>query len=132
VRYLGKWQAIIDSKCRRRGWSFVINSDMAKCDIGIALRDVCGYPAVNWKPGTKLSNLQALGLPALVSPECGYRAQASNTEFWIERSEDVSRAFDALESKDVREQISVAQQRAAPRLATLAEEYLKWLSTLRF
>lgn len=132
ARYLGKWQAIIESECRLRGWSFVINGNMAKCDIGIALRDVCGYPAMHWKPGTKLSNLQALGLPALVSPECGYRAQASNTEFWIECAEDVIHAFDALQSKDVREKISLAQQGAAPRLAPLAEDYLKWLSTLRF
>jgi hypothetical protein len=128
--YLGRWQRVIQSECDRRGWLFVVNGDMTKADIGIALRDVPGYPAGAWKPGTKLSNLQALGLPALLSPECGYREQSNGSEYWIEHPDDVAAAFNELADPDLRSLISINQQESAPRLEQVAKDYQAWLRTL--
>lgn len=130
--YLGRWRSIIQAECNDRGWSFVINGDMSRCDVGVAVRDVEGYPAKAWKPGTKLSNLQALGLPALLSDEIGYREQASGTEYWIEHPDDIGNAFDALKTPEFRSMISLRQQVAAPRLCDVAKDYAAWLSTLKF
>jgi len=103
--YLGRWRAIVQRECDKRGWVFQINGDMQNADIGIALRDGEGYAQKNWKPGTKLANIQALGIPALCSPEMGYREIANGSEHWIETADDVAIAFSALESSCAREVI---------------------------
>jgi hypothetical protein len=96
--YLGKWREIVQRECDKRGWQFQINGDMRDADIGVALRDGNGYAQRHWKPGTKLANLQALGIPALCSQECGYHEIASGSEVWIEEALDVGIAFAAVES----------------------------------
>lgn len=128
IRYLGRWQRILETECDRRGWKFEVNGDMQRVDIGVALRDNGGYPARWWKPGTKLANLQALGLPALVSPESGYNEIASGAEFWIKHPEDVLQALNTLADPDVRSAISVVQQQSAPRLESIAASYVSWLN----
>lgn len=128
--YLGRWRAVIESECRHRGWRFDINGNMQHADIGIALRDNGGYPSKWWKPGTKLANLQALGIPALCSPERGCREIASGSEYWIERPEHVAHAFDELRDVDVRAAIAAVQEPL--RLEHVAKDYRAWLSTLRF
>ena len=78
---------------------------MQSADIGIALRDGEGYAQKHWKPGTKLANIQALGIPALCSPEAGYREIANGSEHWIKTADDVAIAFSALESSCARKVI---------------------------
>jgi hypothetical protein len=131
-RYLGKWRAIIEDQCKRRGWEFVINGDLASCQIGIALRDVPGYPAPAWKANTKLANLQALGIPALCSPERGYIETRSGGERWAENRQDVERCFDAWTYSGDRKLARDAMLRAVPTLQQIAERYRTWLHQLSF
>jgi hypothetical protein len=129
-QYLGRWRSVVERECDRRGWAFRINGDMAGADIGIALRDGGGYPATWWKPGTKLANLQALGIPALCSEEAGYRDISNGTEYWIQSKEHIGEAFDALESAEMRHAISKTQQESTLRLDQVAADYKAWLKTL--
>lgn len=128
--YLGRWRQAIDVECERRGWRFVINGDMRDADIGIALRDVDGYPAGAWKSNCKLANLQALGLPALLSPEEGYKDSSNGTELWLDHAGQLGDAFDRLESAEVRSEIAALQRKTAPRLAQVGEWYAQWLNQL--
>lgn len=129
-QYLGRWRSVVQHECDKRGWVFRINGDMGLADIGIALRDGGGYPAAWWKPGTKLANLQALGIPALCSPEAGYRDIGNGTEYWIDRKERVGDAFDELASIETRRAISKVQQESVLRLDRVAADYRAWLRTL--
>lgn len=128
--YLGRWLPVIERECKARGWDFLINGDMRQADIGIALRDGGGYPAAHWKPGTKLSNLHALGIPALCTVEAGYQSVASGTEFWIEQESDITSAFDVLTERETRRRISECMRKAAIPVQKVASEYLKWLENL--
>lgn len=125
--YLGKWHKMVDAECRRRGWEFVVNGDMSSCQIGVALRDVNGYPAGAWKANTKLANLQALGIPAVISDESSYSEFGSSAQIVVKTKDDLSCAFDALESFGSRERIGVVAQKAAPRLHDVAKAYREWL-----
>jgi hypothetical protein len=126
--YLGRWESIIRRACDSLGLNFQINGDMRLADIGIALRDSGGYPARHWKPGTKLSNLHALGIPALCSPEDGYSSVASGAEFWISHEPEVKAALESLTSLEVRQKISATMQASAIRLSDVSETYKAWLS----
>jgi hypothetical protein len=128
--YLGKWFYVISDACAKMGWEFQVNGDMTKADIGIALRQTGGYPAKYWKPGTKLSNLHALGIPALCTQEAGYQSVASGMEFWIHSEKDVVSAFENLVDQKARKEISKSMLKAALPLATVAETYKAWLKTL--
>lgn len=128
--YLGRWQCLLMAECNRRGWRLQINGDMTQADIGIALRDCGGYPARYWKPGTKLSNLHALGIAALCSLEDGYLSVASGREHWIDSPQDIAAAFDALEDVSTRRSISADHRKAAVPLSQVATTYRDWLCTL--
>jgi len=130
AQYLGRWHGILQRECQARGWDFHINGDMGEADIGVALRDAGGYPARHWKPGTKLSNLQALGIPALCSPEDGAQSVASGAEFWINADQDVVDALDYLTDYHARLRISTRMRPAAIPLKLAADTYLQWLQTL--
>lgn len=127
LAHLGHWFDVIHAACNRRGWQFQVNGDMSKADIGIALRGNGGYPAKFWKPGTKLANLHALGLPAICSIEAGYSAIASGFEMWIEEDKYIDRAFDQLEPYETRLEINQVVQHCAPRLGNIAKQYKEWL-----
>ncbi len=129
-KYLGKWLDVVLEACKRMGWDFQINGDMTQADIGICLRDNGGYPARFWKPGTKLSNLHALGISALCSPEAGYHSVASGMEFWINKESDVMRAFENLADVRTRRDVSKSMLKAALPLESVAEKYKAWLKTL--
>jgi hypothetical protein len=126
VHYLGKWLPAVAKACQTRGWDFIVNCDMTQTDIGIALRDNGGYPAACWKPGTKLSNLHALGIPALCSPEQGYREVASGAEFWIHKESDINDAFDAMTHEN-RLDIADKMHSAKIELPVVAGIYKHWL-----
>lgn len=128
--YLGKWFYAISDACAKMGWEFQVNGDMTKADIGIALRQTGGYPAKYWKPGTKLSNLHALGIPALCTQEAGYQSVASGMEFWIHGEKDVTNAFENLADVKARKEISKSMLKAAITLESVADKYLAWLKAL--
>jgi hypothetical protein len=130
-RYLGRWHALIEGECAARRWEFVVNGDLSTCDIGIALRDAPGYPAGAWKSNCKLANLQALGLPAVCSPEAGYREFGSGAEWFVESRADLSRAFGCLAHVGPRARAAERMVASAPRLRDIAEVYRTWLGTLR-
>lgn len=128
--FLGRWRTILNEECAKRGWEFVENGDLSTCQIGVALRDVSGYPPGAWKANTKLANIQALGLPALVSPEQGYRDFGSSGQIEISEDDDVGVAFDRLADPRIRAEMGEAAFTATPRLATIAERYRTWLASL--
>jgi hypothetical protein len=126
--YLGRWRPALQKACAARGWEFVENGDLATCQIGVALRDVCGYPAGAWKANTKLANLQALGLPAIVSPEEGYREFGSLAQTEIVYPEHLGPALDVLAGAGIRRQLGDEAHAATPRLQDVAGTYHAWLS----
>lgn len=130
AQYLGKWHSILIRECHDRGWDFHINGDMTQADIGIALRDAGGYPARHWKPGTKLSNLHALGLPGLCTPEDGAQSVASGAEIWINSDHEIAEAFDCLDDYHARLRIGQRMRAAALPVESVAQAYLRWLETL--
>lgn len=128
LTHLGHWFDVIQTACNRRGWHFRVNGDMSKADIGIALRGNGGYPAKYWKPGTKLANLHALGLPAICSPETGYYEIASGKERWIVEGDNIDNVFDLFEPYETRLEINRVVPHYAPRLDQIAKHYKDWLN----
>lgn len=128
--YLGRWAPLIERECTRRGWRFVVNGDLASCDIGLALRDVSGYPAGAWKANTKLANLQALGIPAICSPEASYREFGSGSEAFVTEHSELSEAMENLTDRPIRAAASEAMSMATPRLEQVAGVYRAWLQTI--
>jgi hypothetical protein len=125
--YLGQLRTVMERECASRGWQFVVNGDLSACQIGVALRDVGGYPAGAWKANTKLANLQALGLPALVSPEQGYREFGSAGQVEIDRPDQIGGALDRMTDVAVRTVLGNQAHAATPRLETVAQTYKDWL-----
>lgn len=128
--YLGRWLPVIERECSSRGWRLMINGDMRDADIGIALRDASGYPAKAWKSNCKLANIQALGIPAVLSVEAGYSETRNGTEIWVDRFDEIGAAFDKLSEFSVRKEIAEKQRSSAPQLKDIAVRYFKWLSQL--
>ncbi len=127
--YLGRWRGIVEDECQRRGWRFLINPEsLSKADIGVALRDRCGWPATAWKSNVKLANLQATGLPAICSLERGYEETANGTEWWAMNDADISVAFDHFAGYEVRRDIYERQIACAPTLETVSTAYAAWLA----
>jgi len=130
AHYLGKWRAVLEQECALRGWRLEVNGNLAQADIGLALRDGGGYPAAHWKSNCKLANLQALGIPALCSPEAGYRETDGGSVIWIEVPGDIARAFDRLADRTERERLGALAVAAAPRIDRVAGTYRGWLDGL--
>lgn len=128
--YLGKWRGILQRLCSERGWRFVVNGDMQDADIGVALRDSGGYAAASWKSNCKLANLQALGIPAICSPECGYLETAAGGERWVRDEADLVMALDGLASLQAREAARDAHRAHRIGLTEIAARYAEWLSML--
>ncbi len=127
INYLGRWHSALMEYCSDYGYRLDINGDMRNADIGIALRDDAGYPARWWKPGTKLSNLHALGIPALCTREAGSESVAGGSEFWIESKAELLSALDSLHDMELRETISTLMRASMIRIEDVAKKYLKWL-----
>ena len=131
-QYLGRWKYLIDKSCVKRGWSFVLNGDLSKCDIGLALRDCSGYPLKWWKSNCKLANLQALGLPSICSREHGMLSFSSGAEVFIDSPAELEDSFDFLTSYETRLNISNTMYSSAVYLKDVADKYKLWLSHLNF
>jgi hypothetical protein len=128
--YLGQWRDVMERACAARGFEFVVNGDLSTCQVGVALRDVTGYPAGAWKANTKLANLQALGLPALVSPEEGYREFGSKAQTEIVCHEHVGPVLDMIAGSGIRRQLADIAHATTPRLDDVAHTYREWLCRL--
>jgi len=124
---LGEWRAVLERACAARGWRFSANEDLAKCDVGIALRGRAGYAPRHWKSNVKLANLQALGLPAICSPECGYMEFASGAELYVDSEQELAEALDRCASFEFRARAAARMRAAVPTLAQVAERYRAWL-----
>jgi hypothetical protein len=126
VAYLGFWEQGLKEECARRGWIFSVGN-LSTVDVGIALRKNGSYPNQFWKSNCKLANIQALGIPAVCSPEEGYREFGSGRELIVENQKQLSLSFDKLESLNERIAIREAMLLAAPLLERVAREYSEWL-----
>lgn len=127
--YLGHWETVLRKECKRRGWTFS-NDSLEGADIGIALRSVNGYAPVNWKSNVKLANIQALGIPALCSPEYGYKECGSGAELFVTEAHDITSHFDWLEDVDRRREIGRQMLGARIDIEDVAGRYKKWLLSL--
>lgn len=130
AHYLGRWRGVLDGACEARGWRLMVNGDMHEADIGVALRDAGGYAASAWKSNVKLANIQALGIPAICSPECGYMETATGGERWIRDEADLACALDGLSSRQAREAARDAHRAHRVDLGRIAAQYRAWLSML--
>lgn len=128
AQYLGRWRAIVESECRRRGWSFVVNpQELADLDIVLALRDCDGYAPRHWKSNVKLANAQGSGTPIVCNREAGYLETQCGAEEWADSEDELARAFDALASTQTRFAAARQLKAAAPSLDSIATRYLEWL-----
>lgn len=120
--YLGRWRPILEAECNARGWEFIVNGDLTRCQIGIALRDCTGYAPYAWKSNVKLANFQALGIPAIVSPQVSYR-EFGGRFLEVESKEHLSSCLSALAG-------GVGGGPLPPQLADAARTYKEWLWTV--
>lgn len=128
AHYLGRWEQSLERACTVRGWRFVVNpDDMGAADIVVALRDYQGWPARRWKSNVKLANAQALGRPFIGSRECGYEETQSGVERWANCDAQLDAAFDELVPYEQRVQIGNRMAAAAPKIATVANQYAEFL-----
>lgn len=132
--YLGRWRAMVEAECERRGWVFVVNpARLADVDIVVALRDAAGYAPRHWKSAVKLSNAQGSGTPFIGNREAGYLEQAIGTaEKWADTPEELKAAFDALTPHKERARAAGWMHAAAPTLSAVAQRYATWLAALKF
>lgn len=99
VKFLGRWESIIQEECKARGWRFVINpASITECQIVLALRDqpYKGYPTDCWKSNIKLQNAQNAGVPFIGNTEMGYTETHSGAEIFADTPKELSDAFDLL------------------------------------
>lgn len=132
MQYLGKWLEPLHRECNRRGWVFSHNDRLETCDIAVALRDTSGYPCANWKSNCKLANIQALGIPAICSPEKGYIEFGSGKEIFIDSPDQLSDALATLRAEAVRRIVGTVMSMSVPTLKNVSERYMQWLQALSF
>lgn len=131
AQYLGSWQTFVEAQCAKRKWTFVINpSALSELDIVIAMREVTGYAARNWKSNVKLANAQGTGTPCVVNREAGYLETQSGGEVFADTHEEVGRALTALTSWEARKAAHTKLRIGAPTLDAVAKEYKEWLLQL--
>jgi len=103
-KYLGRWAAVIEQECDRRGWLFVINPpNLADADLIVAFRDGKwdGWMCQNWKSGVKLVNATAVCRPVITQPSAAFdEIQPVGTT--ILSPLDLRHQFDKWESKESR------------------------------
>jgi hypothetical protein len=128
--HLGRWRERLEQACAARRWRFEVNGDMPQCDIGIALRECAGHAPRRWKSNVKLANLQALGIPAICSPERGYLEFGSGSEIYVQTEDELADALDRCASQEFRADAAVRMRAAVPTLTQMAERYKAWLATL--
>jgi hypothetical protein len=129
--YLGRFVVPIFNEMSRRKWNFVSGGDdqLFDSDAAICLRDTIGYAPRHWKSNVKLANAQALGIPALCSPESGYRETSTGGVLWINSPEDLPAAFDILANPARYAELCAAVD-APPTLEQVSRQYLRELERI--
>ena len=136
---IGEWLSVVQQECTKRGWEFVVDAGRAgessfkyaDVDIGIGLRqDVDGYMSTNWKPVVKLANMHASGTPCILSPTKSLEELAVGGEVWVSTTQELSDAFDMLQSYDTRLAISNQLVTGTITIEDIAEKYKQWLQGL--
>ena len=136
---IGKWLSIVQQECTKRGWEFVVDAGRsgesafkyADVDIGIGLRhDVNGYMSTNWKPVVKLANMHASGTPCILSPTKSLEELAVGGEVWVSTAQELSDAFDMLQSYDTRLAISNQLVTGTITIDDIAKKYKQWLQVI--
>lgn len=133
--YVSRWGAILQKECADRGIQFVRASGpeaLASFDVVVGLRDHVGYAARHYKSGVKLANAHASGTPFIGGKECGYLETMTGFEYWVESKSQLTVALDWLERYETRLEIHNQFLRNAITVKSVAENYLSWLSQLRF
>ncbi len=128
ANYLGRYRAVVEAECARRHWQFNPNS-IVDADIALCLRDCSGYAPRHFKSQVKLANAQALGLPALCSPECGYQETSTGGVIWIESPADIRAAFDSLSDEAHYAKVATAVDKP-PTLDLVAAQYKSFLEAV--
>lgn len=75
VKYLGKWNRLLEQACVRLRARFVINpTSLAQADVVVAFRDEPwdGWACRQWKSGVKYVNALAAGRPVVTQPSAGF------------------------------------------------------------
>jgi hypothetical protein len=131
VRYLGKWHAVLDEECAKRGWRFVTNPPrLADVDIVVALRDCSGYAAWRWKSNVKLANAHGAGTPIICQRAAGYTEMQTGREVWADSLEEVCAGLDALRDVGTRRLVQGDFLPNAFPIEAAAEKYKAWLESL--
>lgn len=114
AKYLGRWKTLLEEECARRGWQFVCNDrPVGEMDIVVAFRDAefNGYVQRSWKSNVKLANAHGAGTPFIGPREEGYLDTATGFECWVDLPKQLSAAFDYLEPRETRQNISAEFRR---------------------
>lgn len=129
--YLGSYESRFHSGSSTLfAWPLLRGLENAhRADVAICLRDCSGYAPRHWKSNVKLANAQALGIPALCSPESGYKETSTGGVLWIESPEDLPAAFDTL-ADPARYAELCAGVDAPPTLAEVAAQYVRELRNI--
>ena len=123
--YLGRYASEIAKLCIERGGYFY-DDGIELADFAICIRDTAGYAPRHWKSNVKLANAQALGIPALCSPESGYQETSTGGVLWIESPEQLRQAFDKLADLEHYAKVCAAVDKP-PTLEQCAGQYLSFL-----
>lgn len=131
VRYLGKWQAVLEKECTKRGWRFVTNPpQLADLDIVVALRQATGYAARNWKSNVKAANAQATGTPFICQRSSGYVETSTGGECLADTEAELTAALDILTDIQARRTAHEMLRTGTITLESVAATYRSWLESL--
>lgn len=133
AQYLGCWERQLRTLCQARGWELQINTGShADWDVCVAFRDPAydGYAQRSWKSNVKLANCHGSGTPFIGARENGYIETAACGEAYCNSVDELSDAFDALESQRRRQIIAANFRRVAYPLEAAASDLRAWLDRL--
>ena len=131
VKYLGKWQRVLERECKARDWQFVLNPQrLADLDIVVAFREAIGYAALNWKSNVKLANAQATGTPFIGQRASGYAETATGGEYFADTHRELTQALDVLADNQARANAHELLMRGEITLESAAATYRAWLNEL--
>lgn len=124
-RYLGRWRAVVDEACQKRGWAFVINpKDIRAADLLVALRDGDhdGWMCREWKSGVKLVNAMAAGVPIITQPSAAFKELRPHGHV-VDSFDDLDHAFDCWSDLSVRAMVKTGLAYQAFGITQIAARY---------
>lgn len=134
--YLGPWRAIIESACRKRGLSFVVNpADFSDIDIGVAARggEHASLMARRYKSNVKLANFYGAGIPCVVhSEDVSYRETDNGEVRFFASAAELEARLDELLPLATRRRVQETFLTSAQAftLASVADRYERYIADL--